>query len=98
MNQNEFDIEDVNESQQNIGETLSFVVDSTEENKRIDVFLSEKTEKTRSLIQKLLDDGFISVNGKSKKKNYKIIAGDIISLTFPLPRDTEILPEKKSED
>lgn len=49
---------------------------------------------SRSYVQKLLDDGIILVNGCQKDKNYRVCAGDVISVgQIPL---TE--PEAKPED
>jgi 23S rRNA pseudouridine1911/1915/1917 synthase len=62
-------------------ENLTF---SAESEVRLDVFLSEKTEKTRSAIKKLIEDGEIKVNGKVVLKagtNLKI--GDEIEITIP---------------
>ena len=54
--------------------------------KRLDVFLSETEEElTRSQAQKLLQDGFVLVNGATTAKNYKLRRDDIITLTYPAP-------------
>jgi 23S rRNA pseudouridine1911/1915/1917 synthase len=54
--------------------------------KRLDVFLSETEEElTRSQAQKLLQDGFVLVNGAVAAKNYKLRRDDIITLTYPAP-------------
>ena len=54
--------------------------------KRLDIFLSETEEElTRSQAQKLLQDGFVLVNGVAVAKNYKLRRDDIISLTYPAP-------------
>ncbi len=62
--------------------------------KRLDVFLSETEEElTRSHIQKLLQDGMISVNGVAVAKNYKIRKNDVITLRYPEPEPCEAQPE-----
>jgi ribosomal 50S subunit-recycling heat shock protein len=54
--------------------------------KRLDIFLSETEEElTRSQAQKLLQDGFVLVNGALTAKNYKLRRDDIITLTYPAP-------------
>ncbi|MBE6649014.1 MAG: RluA family pseudouridine synthase [Ruminococcaceae bacterium] len=78
---------------ENKNEFLNFIAESADEGIRIDVFLSERTEKTRAFIQRLFDENLISVNGKTKKKNYKVQNGDKISVTIPMPEKTDILPE-----
>lgn len=47
---------------------------------RLDVFLAEQLQKTRSNIKSLLDDGKILVNGKVKKSGYKLCAGDVVEV------------------
>lgn len=74
-------------------EALVFNVSENEEGIRTDVFVSSKVDKTRSYIQKLTEDGMILVNGETKKKNYKLSKGDVVSITLPPPVETEILPE-----
>ena len=48
---------------------------SVETEQRLDVFLAEKTQKTRSAIKKLCDDGKVKVDGKPPKK-----AGDSLKV------------------
>ncbi len=74
-------------------EILNFISTKIDEGLRIDVFLSCKTDKTRSFIQRLFDENLVSVNGKNKKKNYKIQSGDEISVVIPMPERADILPE-----
>lgn len=50
---------------------------------RIDVFLTEKEDITRSFAQKLIEEENIKINGKNVAKNYKIRAFDEISITYP---------------
>lgn len=60
---------------------------------RLDAFLAEQADLTRSAVQKLLESGGILVNGAAVKKNYKTRMGDAIELTLPQPEPVEILPE-----
>ena len=61
---------------------------------RIDKCLSELlSDYSRAYIQKLLDDGNITVGKKAVKSNYKLRAGDNIEITIPEPEELEILPE-----
>ncbi len=61
---------------------LTFAVD-TETSERLDVFLSEKLQLTRSAVQNRIEGGFVCVNGVQKPKNYKLRNGDIVSVTLP---------------
>ncbi len=60
---------------------------------RLDAFLAQQTDLTRSAVQKLLESGGVLVNGAPVKKNYKTQLGDEIELTLPQPEPVEILPE-----
>ena len=43
---------------------------------RLDVFLTENTDFSRSYIKTLNDEGFIKINGKQEKAGYKLKTGD----------------------
>lgn len=61
---------------------------------RLDVFITGKTgEFSRSHIQKMITDGFITVNGKTVKANYKLRVGDNVSVQFPKAQPTELAAE-----
>ena len=60
---------------------------------RLDAAIAELTDLSRSAVQKLLEDGQISVGGAAVKKNYKTIAGDEIEITLPEPEILDVLPE-----
>jgi 23S rRNA pseudouridine1911/1915/1917 synthase len=62
---------------------------------RIDKFLSEKNPyQSRNRIQNAADAGFIHVNGKPVKSNYKVRPNDVITLMLDHPKhDTSIVAE-----
>lgn len=62
---------------------------------RVDLFLANSVENaTRSRIQKLIEAGFVTANGKVIKSNYKVSPGDVIILTLPIaPRPEVAEPE-----
>lgn len=61
---------------------------------RIDKFLSEKfTDKTRSALQKYIENGLVLSNGKKISKNYKIKLSDVITVNIPKPVEVDIKPE-----
>lgn len=48
---------------------------------RLDVFLANFDDsKTRSMYKKLIEEGYVSVNGSAAKTSYKLNAGDIIEI------------------
>lgn len=66
---------------------------------RIDRYLSERCEDlSRSYLQKLVKDGAVCVGGKAVKSNYKVAAGDQITLDVPAAVEPEIEPEKMDLD
>ena len=61
--------------------------------KRIDKYLSENTEYSRSTIQKMIDNGSVLVNDKNIKSSYKLELNDTISIENDYQEETDILPE-----
>ena len=70
-----------------------FIFTETSGQMRLDVFVSEKAEVTRSNAQKLLDDGCVLVNGKACAKNYKLHTGDTIKISIPEPEVLDVVPQ-----
>ncbi len=61
---------------------------------RIDKFIgNEFPDLSRSYIQKLIEKGLITVNGKSVVKNFKICASDVINIKLPDPEPLEVIAE-----
>ena len=62
---------------------------------RIDKFLMARLPNvTRTKIQTGINEGFVRVNEKEVKPNYRIHPNDIITVSLPEPpRDTEVVPE-----
>ncbi|MGB9813097.1 MAG: RluA family pseudouridine synthase [Thermovenabulum sp.] len=71
-----------------------FVVEELDAKKRLDVYLTEKLKETsRSYIQKGIEEGWIKVNGKQSKPNYKVKKGDMVIAEIPEPKKYSIEPE-----
>lgn len=61
---------------------------------RIDRFLGSVMEDfTRSHLQKLIRDQYVTVNGGCVKSSYKMREGDRVTVTVPEVKETDILPE-----
>jgi len=72
----------------------TYIVESEDAGKRVDVFLTNELEEvSRSFIQKLISDEKIKVNQKTIKSNYKLRLDDIIDVEIPDPEPVEILAE-----
>lgn len=64
------------------------------QNGRLDKVCSEIfSDYSRSQIKQLLDDGNITVNGKTEKAKYKVKLGDVIRLEEPETKTLELRPE-----
>ena len=70
------------------------IISEADIKKRLDVFVSEKTEKTRSSAQILIDEGQVLVNGRLEAKNYRLRQGDDVEISEREP--TELLVEPKN--
>ncbi|MFM7329333.1 MAG: RluA family pseudouridine synthase [Bacteroidota bacterium] len=70
------------------------IVDGGQGLLRLDKFLTERiANATRTKVQSAIDEGFVSVNGKPVKSNYRIHPYDEIVVALPEPpRDTDIKP------
>lgn len=60
---------------------------------RIDRFLADSQDLTRSFLQKILREGAVIVNGKSVKANYKLRKGDRIEFEIPEAVEPDIVAE-----
>ena len=76
-------------------ERKAYTIDRGQEPVRIDKWLQSRLENaTRNKIQKAIEAGFLTVNGKTVKNNYKIKPGDEVLLMSLLnPEHTEVKPE-----
>lgn len=66
----------------------------TENQERLDKYLANNTEHSRSTIIKMLDNGFIKVNGKIEKASYKVRVNDCIDIEDGFIEETDIVPVK----
>jgi 23S rRNA pseudouridine1911/1915/1917 synthase len=61
---------------------------------RLDKFVSENCPGlSRSQAQKLIDDGFVAVNGLMEKASHKTETGEKIEVTVPPPAPSGLMPE-----
>lgn len=66
--------------------SFEYVIDSGSEGIRIDKWLlNANSDLSRSAIQKLIDDGAVTVNNNTVSKNYKTKLNDIVSIEIPEP-------------
>ncbi|NFF69540.1 RluA family pseudouridine synthase [Clostridium botulinum] len=74
--------------------TKEFIIHENLVNCRLDVFISNSLEgKSRSYIQKLIQEGHVKVNGKDKKSNYKLKLHDSVIVNNIENESQKINPE-----
>lgn len=59
---------------------------------RLDAFLASSSSFSRSHIKKMIDEGFVKVNGKIQKSKYTVKQGDQIEVDIPEPKPLEVKP------
>lgn len=75
-------------------EQFDLIIEKEQTGQRIDKYLSEELEGTsRSYIQKLLENGEVTVNNKQIKANYKLREKDMVQVTLPDPEELNLEPE-----
>lgn len=73
---------------------LDFTAENVENNVRIDKWLSEQDcGVSRSMLQRLLKEDKITVNGKPIGKSYQLKCGDIVCVDIPDPEPLDVAPE-----
>ena len=71
----------------------NIIINNSENNKRIDLYLIDKIDMSRSKIQDKLKKGEIFVNEKQVKSSYILKENDVISFNIEEKIDTDIEPE-----
>jgi 23S rRNA pseudouridine1911/1915/1917 synthase len=75
-------------------ERYTFITHQEDIGKRIDAYVTgELEERSRSFIQKLIENKNILVNGKMIKSNYKLRVDDVVDIEIPDAEPLEITPE-----
>lgn len=74
----------------------TFIIRAGESNQRLDLYLTKHLSRTisRSRIQKLIEEGFIKVDGKLTKPHHNLKAGEEISVVVPPPAKSEVKAEQ----
>jgi 23S rRNA pseudouridine1911/1915/1917 synthase len=69
------------------------IIIAEKDNDRLDIFLTEVLDITRSQIKKLIDSGNILVPGQKVKSGRSLRAGDVIEINIPDEPATQLVPE-----
>ncbi|MEK8129746.1 RluA family pseudouridine synthase [Paenibacillus filicis] len=72
-----------------------WTVEEHDAGERIDKFLTEALEEdtSRTQVQQWIKDGCATVDGRTVKPNYKLNAGEVLSLLIPEPKELEVVAE-----
>ena len=71
-----------------------FKITAEENGVRLDTFIAQALpEISRSAAQKLMDNGLVTLNGKTVKKNHKTTAGEVFEIELPEPEVTDLVPQ-----
>lgn len=63
--------------------------------RRLDAYLAGASpEITRSMFQKMIEDGCVTVGGSPEKASYKVRAGDVIAYSIPAVKPAHAQPEE----
>lgn len=97
---NNNDNDDLDDETQQLYEHFRFEADQGQQPLRVDKFMCEKLpHSSRNRIQRAADSGFVHVNDRPVKSNYKVRAGDVVTLMLDRPRhDSTIEPEEMPLD
>ena len=69
-------------------------IDEENANNRIDIFLSRSFDSiSRGIVQDLIDEGRVLVNGKMVERDYKTKINDVIEIEFNLETNNEDLAQ-----
>ena len=75
-------------------EYIETIINAEESGERIDALLARNLpDFSRSQLQKLLEQGHVTIKGKALKKNYRCSAGDEISLVLPELQDVPLVAQ-----
>ncbi len=70
------------------------VVEECDKGKRLDLYLSEAVDFTRSHVAKLIEDNKVTIDGKiPKKSGEKLSVGNVIEITLTPPKEISLEPE-----
>ncbi len=72
-------------------EILEFVV--AESGNRLDKFLADNSSLSRSAASQLIEDGKVTVNGKTAAKSIKLKQGDVVEAEIPEPTELDVTAE-----
>jgi 23S rRNA pseudouridine1911/1915/1917 synthase len=83
--------------QNTAGECFAFEIDRDAVGQRLDAFLARMSLRpamTRSMLQQLIRDGFVTVCSQVRKSGYRLQEGDLVEVLLPPSRPSALTPEE----
>lgn len=74
------------------------IVSSGEAKTRLDKYLCQAFDLSRTRAARLLEEERVLVNGKKPKASLKVTEGDVVEVDLPEPESLEVMPEKMDLD
>jgi len=72
-----------------------FLIEDSDRNTRLDVYVARRMpDLSRSHIQKLIGQSYVTVDGVTAKASHKVQPGERVSVTIPPPEPADIAPEQ----
>lgn len=72
---------------------LRFCVSPSDANQRLDVYLSARSQISRSQVQRLIEEGRVLLEGKPWRKYQRVKPGEMAILSLPPPQPSDLSPE-----
>ena len=89
----DFGAQDCEISEVRTAEVKTLTPSEADKGKRLDAYIGEATDLSRSYAQNLIEDGLVSVSGRKVAKKYKIKAGETIMISIPEAKPIDAVPE-----
>ena len=71
--------------------SFTYVINSSEEGKRLDVVLAKRPEiASRSFAQRLIKQGMVAIEDKKAGKSYRVSTGQNLAYELPEPKEAEV--------
>jgi len=71
-----------------------FTVPPAEAGERLDAFLARVSGLSRARVQRLMEDGFVLVDGRPQKPRHRIAPGQRVEVRIPDPTPLALVPER----
>lgn len=87
------------EDQPTVTEYQLIVPDGHTSGVRLDKYITSFIQNaSRTKVQQAIEEGYVTVNGKTEKSSYNMAPGDVIDICIPKPPPPEVKPEEMELD